>query len=269
MRSSVVEAEGAQLYCEVRGQGPALLMISGSGGDAGYYAEAAEVLGDAFTVIAYDRRGNSRSTGELEAPTSVSEQAADAAAVIDRLAGGRALVFGNSAGAIIGLALAAEHPEALSGLIAHEPPLVRLLPEGDPWRGFFDEMIGLARDEGLVPAAVRFGSTIHGEGTYAWPADVWKRFAGNRDRIFLREFPALRDFVPGFEALAGVPFPIVMAAGAEDRGRYYATPSLVIAERLGVPWTEFPGYHMPFMERPAAFVAALRAVVQQMDLRSP
>ncbi|MFE2428402.1 alpha/beta fold hydrolase [Streptomyces sp. NPDC059373] len=172
-------------------------MISGSGGDAGYYAEVAEALGDAFTVIAYDRRGNSRrSTGESEAPTSVSEQAADVEEVIDRLAGGQALVFGNSAGAIIGLAPAAGHPEALSGLIAHEPPLVQLLPEGDPWRAFFDEMIALARDEGLIPAAVRFGSTIHGEGTYAWPADVRKRFAGNRDRIFRREFPALREPAP-------------------------------------------------------------------------
>ena len=49
-------------------EGPALLMISGAGGDAGYYAGVAEELDDAFTVITYDRRGNSRSTGRLPDP---------------------------------------------------------------------------------------------------------------------------------------------------------------------------------------------------------
>lgn len=35
MRSGRLTADGADLYYEVRGAGPALLMISGAGGDAG------------------------------------------------------------------------------------------------------------------------------------------------------------------------------------------------------------------------------------------
>ncbi|MEU9287275.1 hypothetical protein AB0D57_21795 [Streptomyces sp. NPDC048275] len=44
--------------------------------------------------------------------------------------GGPALVFGNSADAIVGLPLAVRHPEAVAGLIAHEPPTVSARPAG-------------------------------------------------------------------------------------------------------------------------------------------
>src|SRR5262245_3453493 len=107
MQSGMFDVDGAQLYYEIRGQGPALLLIAGAAGDAGYFSPVAEVLSDAFTVINYDRRGNSRSTGRREERMRMSDQSGDAAALIRGLAGGRALVFGNSGGAIVGLDLAA------------------------------------------------------------------------------------------------------------------------------------------------------------------
>lgn len=33
-------------------------------------------------------------------------------------------------------------------------------------------------------------------------------------------------------------------------------PPVILAERLGLPWSEFPGYHLPFLHRPAEFAAA-------------
>ncbi|MGW3944480.1 alpha/beta fold hydrolase, partial [Streptomyces phaeochromogenes] len=117
MRRGMFETDGAGLYYEVRGDGPALLLISGAGGDAGYFTGIADELADAFTVITYDRRGNSRSTGGGDAPMELPRQADDARALIDGLAGGRALVFGNSGGAIIGLTLAARHPMPLLELV--------------------------------------------------------------------------------------------------------------------------------------------------------
>jgi pimeloyl-ACP methyl ester carboxylesterase len=45
-----------------------------------------------------------------------------------------AYVFGNSSGAIIGLELAARHPEQVRTLVAHEPPLFELLPDRDRLR---------------------------------------------------------------------------------------------------------------------------------------
>jgi len=263
MHTGRVEAEGASLYYEVRGSGPALVMISGAGGDAGYYSAAAEALADAFTVITYDRRGNSRSSGGA-ATMSVLEQAADTRVLIDSLAGGRALVFGNSGGGVIGLALAAAYPEAVGGLIVHEPPIVNLLPEGARWQAFFRALVTAYAEEGPEIAAGRFVQAIRGAAAFPWPPDVQERFGGNLEQLFLREFAPFAEFVPDEVALAAASFPIVLAGGALDRGLFYALPSVVLAERLGVTWIEFPGHHLVFMEEPLVFAAALRVVATSM-----
>ncbi|MFC0602598.1 alpha/beta fold hydrolase [Streptomyces palmae] len=264
MRSGMFEGDGARLYHEVRGSGPALLMISGAGGDAGYYRAVAQELADTFTVITYDRRGNSRSTGRSPEPMDLARQAADARGLIESVAGGHALVFGNSGGAIIGLTLAALHPQVLTGLVAHEPPAVNVLPEGDPDRRFFRDMAALYAEAGAAAAGRRFAETTRGEGTYRWPDDLWKRFLDNQDHLFATEWPGFADFHPDTAALKGAPFPIVLGAGAADRGAYYARPAAEIARRIGVPWAEFPGIHMEFLRNPAVFAAALRALATQM-----
>ncbi|MBK3564391.1 alpha/beta fold hydrolase [Streptomyces sp. MBT62] len=267
MRKGRFEADGAGLYYEVRGSGPALLMISGAGGDAGYYDGVAEILSDAFMVISYDRRGNSRSTGRTGTPMDLALQAADARALVDGLAGGRALVFGNSGGAIIGLTLAALHPEVMTGLIAHEPPAVNVLPDGDPGRGFFAELAALYAQGGAPAAGRRFAETTRGEGTYRWPGELWKRFLGNQDHLFGMEWSGFAGFRPDETALKSAPFPIVLGAGAEDRGTYYARPSIEIARRIGAPWAEFPGIHMEFLRHPDRFAAAVRVLATQLHSR--
>jgi pimeloyl-ACP methyl ester carboxylesterase len=59
-RSGIAAVAGAELYYEVRGRGPAVLLIAGATGDAGHFEQAADVLASEHTVITYDRRGNSR-----------------------------------------------------------------------------------------------------------------------------------------------------------------------------------------------------------------
>ena len=59
---------------------------AGSNGDAGNFTRAADLLADEFTVVTYDLRGNSRSPRPPGwTTTSVSEQADDAAALIQAL----------------------------------------------------------------------------------------------------------------------------------------------------------------------------------------
>lgn len=64
--------EGAELYCERRGSGPPLLLITGGIGDAGFYSSAANILANEFTVLNYDRRCNSRSTGDRSIDMTVA-----------------------------------------------------------------------------------------------------------------------------------------------------------------------------------------------------
>ena len=53
------------LHHEVRGSGPAVLLIPGATGDAGHFTRTAERLANEFTVITYDRRGRGESGDTL------------------------------------------------------------------------------------------------------------------------------------------------------------------------------------------------------------
>ena len=89
-------------------------------------------------MLSYDRRGYSRSPADQPAPDTglLTEDVADALALLDRYSPGEpALVFGSSSGAIIGLELLSRHPERVRLLVAHEPPLLGLLPDADAQRG--------------------------------------------------------------------------------------------------------------------------------------
>ena len=129
-KSSTLKVPGAKIYYEMQGSGPVLLIIPGGPQDAGVFADVSRHLADRYTVVAYDPRGNSRSTfdGEPE-ELALDVQADDAAALIEALGGGPAYVFGTSGGAQIGLNLAARYPERVRALVAHEPPTIMLLDD--------------------------------------------------------------------------------------------------------------------------------------------
>ena len=122
-KHGLAEVNGAQIYYEIRGSGPPLLLIMGLTGDAGWFEPLAELLAKQFTVVTYDRRANSRSPRpEGWTSTSIAEQADDAAGLLSALRLSPAIVFGNSFGAMILLELIIRHPRSVRGAVAHEPP---------------------------------------------------------------------------------------------------------------------------------------------------
>src|SRR5262245_60404752 len=119
-----VTVNATELYYEVRGAGPPVLMIMGATGDGGHFDELADLLADESTVIAYDGRGNGRSHAPAGwRTTSAEEQADDAAALLDALETGPAAVFGTSSGGTFALCLLVRHPEGVRGAVLHEPGL--------------------------------------------------------------------------------------------------------------------------------------------------
>jgi acetyltransferase/esterase len=291
-RTGLIRTDGASLYYERRGSGPALLLISGGGGDAGYYSEAAERLADAYTVLTYDRRGNSRSTvDDPAAPLRMVEQSADALAVLAHHDVASALVFGGSGGALIGLDLAARHGSAVEGLIAHEPPVLALL--SDVERALFAELAEITRREGPWPAFVRFISTIDrpdspamirnpvgrrvlagllhtAQRLFAYGPKGLKdasRLLGNSGYLMTREVQPFITFEPDYAALTASGIPIVIGVGAASRPYYPARAGEAVAAKLDVPVIEFPGPHAGYTEKPAEFAVTLRTVLT--ELRAP
>src|SRR6185295_5664033 len=113
---------GVRLYYEWRGEGPSVLFISGASGDAGHWTGVADALATQYTVVTYDRRGNSRSPRPADwTGTTIEEQAEDAAGLLEALDLAPAIVFGTSAAAGILANVCVRHPDVLRGAIFHEP----------------------------------------------------------------------------------------------------------------------------------------------------
>ncbi|MEU6725222.1 hypothetical protein ABZ917_16070 [Nonomuraea wenchangensis] len=68
MKTGTLRVPGAELFHEVRGRGPMLLLVPGGGGDAGTFDGIAEVLARDFTVVAADPRGYRRCGPALQPP---------------------------------------------------------------------------------------------------------------------------------------------------------------------------------------------------------
>ncbi|MEV6150764.1 alpha/beta hydrolase [Nonomuraea sp. NPDC052129] len=102
-QTHTLDVPGARLHCQVRGQGPALLLIPGSNGDADLFDAVADLLAPRYTVISYDRRGFSRSTlnGSCDNSAWDETHVNDARCLLRAVAEGPAYVFGSSAGAVI------------------------------------------------------------------------------------------------------------------------------------------------------------------------
>ncbi len=102
------------------GQGPALILTTGAFQDRSGLAAHAALLSTNFTVYNYDRRGRGDSGDHL--PYAVEREIEDIDALI-QAAGGSALLFGGSSGAVLALEAAA-HRLAITKVALYEPPFV-------------------------------------------------------------------------------------------------------------------------------------------------
>src|SRR5215212_11244036 len=109
---------------------PPLLMIAQPMDASGFGALASHFPDR--TVVTYDPRGLGRSVrkdGRVDHSPDV--QANDVHAVIEALGAGPVEMFASSGGAVTALALVAAHPGDVLTLVAHEPPLIPVLPDAE------------------------------------------------------------------------------------------------------------------------------------------
>jgi len=111
-----IEANGIEMYYEIRGSGTPLVLISGLGYPAWQWHRLAPLLAERFQVITYDNRGVGQ-TEKPAGPYTASLLAADLAGLLTALRSGPAIVLGHSMGGFIAQAFALEHPALLGKLI--------------------------------------------------------------------------------------------------------------------------------------------------------
>ncbi len=109
------------MYHEIHGRtdpgAPTVLLSSGLGGAAHYWAPQIPALAESFRVIAYDHTGTGRSGGTLPPNYAMTEMAAEVATLLDQLAAKKVHFIGHALGGLIGLQLAADRPELIDRLI--------------------------------------------------------------------------------------------------------------------------------------------------------
>lgn len=266
--SRSLDVPGARLHYEVRGQGPLLLVI-GSPMAAAEFAPLAHALATDHTVVTYDPRGFADSpVDDPEGPSNPDLRADDVAAILDALGAPSADVFGSSGGAVTGLALVTRHPDRVGTLVAHEPPLLELLPDAQAQRAATADIVETFRADGLQAAWMKFmvnagfdvaafGSDADGPPEPANPEQALAEGA----RFFLHDLVPTTQYVPDFEALRASGSRIVVGLGAESGHLLTQRTSVAVAQRLGVDTTEFPGDHGGFMGAPAAFADRLRQLL--------
>jgi pimeloyl-ACP methyl ester carboxylesterase len=282
-KTNTLTVPGANLYYEVDGCGPVLLLICGGVYDAAGYAGLAQQLADRYTVVTYDRRGNSRSP--LDGPPehqSIDVHGDDAHRVLAAVgvtADDPAYVFGNSSGAIIGLELAARHPEQVRTLVAHEPPLFEMLSDRDHWRTVIRDVEDTFREEGAERAGQVLGAGLAMSG--GEPEDgripggeeapqgepdpetmeMMARMERNMEFFIGYEVPPFAKYAPDIAALQASSARVVAAVGGASEGEPPYRAAFAVAERLGTQPIVFPGDHGGFGAQPEAFAAKLDEVL--------
>ena len=111
-----LELPAGQVWIDEHGSGPPVVLIHGGAVDGRFFKDTVPALADAFRVITVDLWGHGRSP-DRDGPFSLASFADDVAAVIERVAAGRAHVLGHSIGSVVAMDLAMRHPERVDRLI--------------------------------------------------------------------------------------------------------------------------------------------------------
>ncbi|MEU9037452.1 alpha/beta hydrolase [Streptomyces sp. NPDC048352] len=265
-----LRVNGATLHYEVRGRGPLLLLVPGGAGGAASFDGIADGLAADHTVATYDPRGMSGSTlDDPAAEQRVAEHADDALRLLDLLSpDAPARVFGASSGAIAALHLLTTSPDRVERLVAHEPPLVEVLPDAPEHRALLARVQETFQTEGLMPAMAVFAAGLRGDGDTAGPeagvelppqaAARAERTMANLPYFLGRIVPGFMSYAPDIRRLEALSDRLVLAGGRDSVGELPYRPAALLAERLGTELLHFPGGHTGSTTHPAGFGELLR-----------
>jgi clorobiocin/coumermycin A biosynthesis protein CloN7/CouN7 len=257
-----LDVPGARLYYEVQGSGPALMLVGHPMGASGF-APIAPLLADAYTVVTYDPRGFARSTiDDSDQDAEPDLLADDVRRVLEAVGKLPAQVFGNSGGAVTGLALVARHPGHVDTLIAHEPPLALVLPEAEEASAGMHKIYDTYRDSDISTAWERFsafaGMNIRPQGGETDRQPLSAEAVVTSKRFFGHGLLPIGLYQPDLSVLQTSPARVIVAAGTTSKGEFAQRAAVALAERLGTPLIDFPGGHAGFVSDSKDFAAVLR-----------
>jgi 3-oxoadipate enol-lactonase len=247
---------GARLYYESHGDGPPLLLLEGMGGDIPGWRRNIPTLATRHRVIAYDHRGNGRSTMADEAVT-MSVFVDDAAAMLDEIGAEQGHLYGQSFGGMVAIEAALTHPDRVRSLVlacTHAGPRrathsAARAAKSRPYELLYSERFAREHPE-HVAEDLRVGS-----GT---PQQAFAR---------RRQWEAMQDW-DAWDRLGGIACPTLILHGTEDR-LVPVENARRMAERIpGARLALLEGAgHLYHSEQPEAADAAVLAFLADVEAR--
>ncbi len=272
---SFITVNGIELYYELSGDGNVpLALVHGSWGDHTNWNPVVAELAKSFRVLTYDRRGHSQSA-RPQTQGSLREDAMDLAALLDALGLGPAHIIGNSGGAAVALWLAAERPEMLRSLTAHEPPLFGLLANDPKFAAALravDERISnvfrLLRSGNFRNAARHFVDNV------ALGPGSWDKLPPSRQETFVTNAPTFLDelqdpniSIVDLEALGRFGRPTLLSRGEHSPAFFPAVVATLAKAMPAAEETVFAGAaHVPHASHPVQFVERTAEFVRRHEL---
>jgi len=157
--------------------------------------------------------------------------------------------------------------------VAHEPPVVEVLPDAAEHRALLARVQKTFRRDGLMPAVAEFAAGLRRPGDEKPVAaekavELPPRAAARAERTMANMPYFLGRIVPGFMAytpdvdrLAALSDRLVLAGGADSRGELPYRPAAFLAEQSGTELVHFPGGHTGLSTHPTEFAELLRKVL--------
>ncbi|OYD06758.1 alpha/beta fold hydrolase [Paludifilum halophilum] len=208
-----------QMYYEQKGQGPALIMIMGLGGNLDWWGDPFwNDLAQDYCAIAFDNRGAGR-TERPQTAYSIVGFAEDTVRLMDRLGISTAYVMGFSMGGMIAQEIALRYPDRVDRLIlgctncgGHEQ-----IPADEQVRSLLMEGNGLTEEKKDNQIRLLFPNPF----VDANPAFIEKNMKElARDPMdpasFRRQWQAIVDWEGSYERLPEVDAPTLVMHGNED-----------------------------------------------------
>ena len=242
-----------------------------------------ETGGAGRVIVLTDPRNVGRSTRDDDTAAVTPEQhAEDLHALVEALGVGPVDFFATSGGAVNSLFLVAAHPDDVRLLVAHEPPMAPLLPDGAAIGRACDDLVAAYDADGIGAGMSRFIALVmhRGEWTGQEPLPDPAMFGlpseddGSRsDGLMANMRGEGCTRVPDLDAIRRAPTKVVVGVGEESGGpvdgEIAGRAGYAVARELGVEPVVFPGGHNGFlggeygqMGKPEEFAAALRAVLE-------
>jgi len=254
-----VRVAGTEMMCDVRGDGPALLLLHAFPLGLSMWDAQVAAFQRTHRVVRFDDRGFGGSPPG-DGLLTMERIADDAAALLDHLGIARAVVCGLSMGGYAAFAMVRRHPDRLRGLVLADTRAGADSPEARKNRALLAEKVLKAGAAAVADASLPklLGETSHRERKEL-VARVREIILGNPPRGIADSLAGLAARADSTSTLREIRVPTLVVCGTED---VLTPPSEAEALKAGIAGARLEliprAGHLASLESPEAFNAVLR-----------